>query len=69
MPDVVSRDNIARGLKGVYIDTTETSFIDGEAGELYYRGYRIHDLAEQCTFEEVAYLLLFGKLLTKLELE
>ena len=69
MPDVVSRDNIARGLKGVYIDTTETSFIDGEAGELYYRGYRIHDLAEQCTFEEVAYLLLFGKLPTKLELE
>ena len=34
-----------RGLKDVYLDTTESSFIDGEEGVLLYRGYNIHDLA------------------------
>ena len=68
MQEIVEEENILRGLKGVYVDTTETSFIDGEAGELYYRGYSIHDLAEQSTYEEVAYLLLLGKLPTKSEL-
>jgi 2-methylcitrate synthase/citrate synthase II len=41
---------------------------EGETG-LRYRGYAIADLAEQATFEEVAYLLLFGKLPTRKELE
>ena len=56
---------IERGLKDVYIDKTEASFIDGLAGKLLYRGYNIHDLAEKCTFEEVVYLLLYGDLPTK----
>ncbi len=38
------------------------SFVDGEAGELRYRGYRIEDLAEHSTFLEVAYLLFHGEL-------
>lgn len=40
---------IMKGLKGVYLDTTEASFIDGEEGKLLYRGYNIHDLAEKST--------------------
>ena len=53
---------IAKGLKDVYLDTTESSFIDGQEGKLLYRGYNIHDLAEKSTFEEVVYLLLYGSL-------
>jgi citrate synthase len=60
---------IRRGLNGVYLDTTEASFIDGAVGTLLYRGYNIHDLAEKSTFEEVAYLLLYGKLPTRQELD
>ncbi|MBI4497790.1 MAG: citrate (Si)-synthase [Chloroflexi bacterium] len=59
---------IQPGLKGVYLATTESSFIDGEVGKLLYRGYNIHDLAERSTFEETAYLLLYGKLPTAREL-
>jgi citrate synthase len=40
------------------------TFIDGDKGILRYRGYPIEDLAEKCTFLEVAYLLLFGELPT-----
>ena len=53
---------IMKGLKDVYLDTTKSSFIDGEVGKLLYRGYNIHDLAEKSTFEEVIYLLLYGEL-------
>jgi citrate synthase len=53
---------IMKGLKDVYLDTTEASFIDGQEGKLLYRGYNIHDLAEKSTFEEVVYLLLYGSL-------
>jgi citrate synthase len=38
------------------------TFIDGDRGILRYRGYPIENLAERCTFLEVAYLLLFGEL-------
>jgi citrate synthase len=55
---------IHRGLKGVYFDRSETTLIDGKAGELRYRGYSIHDLAERSTFEETGYLLLHGELPT-----
>ncbi|MBJ6372285.1 citrate/2-methylcitrate synthase [Sedimentitalea arenosa] len=55
---------INRGLKGVYFERSGVSDIDGAAGELSYRGYSIHDLATQSTFEEVCYLLIFGELPT-----
>ena len=60
---------IIKGLKDVYFDTTTSSFIDGQEGKLLYRGYNIHDLAEKSTFEEVVYLLLYGKLPNKQQLE
>ena len=40
-------------------------FIDGERGILEYRGYGIEELAEKSTFIEVAYLLIYGELPTK----
>jgi citrate synthase len=45
------------------------TFIDGDKGILRYRGYAIEDLAEKCTFLEVAYLILFGELPTPPQLE
>lgn len=59
---------IQRGLRDVYLDKTEASFIDGQVGKLLYRGYNIHDLAQQSTTEETIYLLLYGKLPTRKEL-
>src|SRR5512142_2032935 len=41
------------------------TFIDGDRGILRYRGYNIEDLAENCTFLQVAYLLIFGELPTE----
>ena len=45
------------------------TFIDGDKGILRYRGYPIEQLAEKCTFLEVAYLLLHGELPTASQLE
>jgi len=57
-----------RGLREVYIDRTTSSFIDGKIGKLYYRGYNIDDLASNCTFEEVIYLVMIGELPTEKQL-
>ena len=59
---------IQRGLRGVYFDRSPCTFIDGKAGELRYRGYSIHDLAEHSSFEETAWLLLNGDLPSKQQL-
>jgi citrate synthase len=59
---------IHRGLKGVYFDRSPCTFIDGRIGELRYRGYSIHDLAEHSSFEETAWLLLHGELPNKSQL-
>ncbi|HXV10241.1 MAG TPA: citrate synthase [Burkholderiales bacterium] len=45
------------------------TYIDGEAGILQYRGYPIEQLAESCTFLEVAYLILHGELPNRRELD
>ena len=45
------------------------TYIDGDRGVLEYRGYPIEQLAEKCTFLEVAYLLLFGELPNPAELD
>jgi citrate synthase len=45
------------------------TFIDGDKGILRYRGYPIEQLAEKCTFLEVAYLILFGELPTAPQLK
>jgi citrate synthase len=48
--------------------TSEITFIDGEKGILRYRGYPIDQVAEQATFPEVCYLLIYGHLPTQAEL-
>ena len=45
------------------------TFIDGDKGILRYRGYPIEQLAERCTYLEVAYLILYGELPTTSQLE
>ncbi|MHB9028540.1 MAG: citrate/2-methylcitrate synthase, partial [Candidatus Latescibacterota bacterium] len=55
---------VIRGLEGVVAAETDISYVDGVNGDLYYKGYNIHDLADVCTFMEVAYLLLNGELPT-----
>jgi citrate synthase len=54
--------DIRRGLKGVYFERSKVTRIDGRKGELHYRGYSIHDLAEKSSFEETMCLLLDGEL-------
>lgn len=56
------------GLAGVSAGQTSIATVGADGKGLHYRGYSIHDLAEQGTFEETAYLLLYGKLPTKAEL-
>jgi citrate synthase len=68
MTETVEAIKIQRGLKGVYFDRSPCTFIDGKAGELRYRGYSIHDLAEHSSFEETAWLLLNGELPSKQQL-
>ena len=48
---------VPKGLAGVVADDTSVSKVIPEINSLVYRGYKVQDLAEQCTFEEVAYLL------------
>lgn len=69
MTETTEPIKIFRGLKGVYFDRSPCTFIDGRAGDLRYRGYSIHDLAEHSTFEETAWLLLHGELPTRPQLD
>jgi citrate synthase len=56
------------GLEDVVAATSAICYLDGERGVLAYRGYDIHDLATQATFEEVCYLLWHGRLPNRAEL-
>ncbi len=69
MTETTEAIKISRGLTGVYFDRSPCTFIDGRAGELRYRGYSIHNLAEHSTFEETAWLLLHGDLPTAAQLD
>jgi citrate synthase len=57
------------GLEGIVATTSKICYIDGDKGVLSYFGYNIHTLAENATFEEVIYLLWYGKLPTQPELD
>jgi citrate synthase len=57
------------GLRGIPVADTKISAIDGEHGQLIYRGFNVLDLAQNSTFEEVAYLLLLGDLPNRDQLE
>jgi len=58
----MSDDELKKGLEGVLVAESELSYIDGDAGELVYRGYSIDDLAREASYEEVLYLLWHGRL-------
>ena len=57
------------GLRNIEVADTRICSIDGENGKLIYRGYDILDLVSHSTFEETAYLLLFGELPSPDDLE
>ena len=57
-----------KGLEGVVATTSSICYIDGDRGILAYRGIDIHELADNSSFEEVCYLLWYGKLPTRDEL-
>ena len=61
-------EDIRKGLAGVVVDHTAVSKVNPETNSLLYRGYPVQELAANCTFEEVAYLLWHGELPTDAEL-
>lgn len=69
-PDVVDIRSLAKhgiftydpGFLSTASCHSEITYIDGEEGLLYYRGYPIEQLAEHCDFLEVSYLLMYGEL-------
>ena len=65
MPEATAK----AGLEGVIAADSSICYIDGDAGVLSYRGYNIHTLAENATFEETCYLLWKGRLPTQIELD
>jgi citrate synthase len=65
----MAEKEVAEGLQDIVVAESSICYIDGKRGQLVYRGYDIDDLAENSTFEEVAYLLWNGELPTQSELE
>src|SRR5678816_546174 len=65
----MSADKKPGGLAGIVAGETAISTVGKEGVGLTYRGYTIEDLAEQSTFEAVAFLLIYGKLPTASQLE
>ncbi|HVO61866.1 MAG TPA: citrate synthase [Terriglobales bacterium] len=59
----------SKGLEGVVATTSSICYIDGDAGVLAYRGIDIHELADNSTFEESCFLLWFGRLPSRSELQ
>jgi citrate synthase len=57
------------GYKNSGVCKSDITFLDGEEGILRYRGYSIEDLADKANFLEVSYLVIFGELPTKEQLE
>src|SRR5947207_12133718 len=58
-----------KGLEGIVAANSGICYIDGENGILAYRGIDIHELAQNSNFEETCYLLWFGRLPSRLELQ
>ncbi len=64
-----SIEEFKKGLEGTVAGDSKVCLLDGSIGKLEYRGYKIEDLAANCNFEEITYLLLYGKLPTKHDLK
>ncbi|MEM8937505.1 MAG: bifunctional 2-methylcitrate synthase/citrate synthase [Pseudomonadota bacterium] len=62
-------EEVKYGLAGVMADDTAVSKVVPETNSLTYRGYAVQDLATQCRFEEVAYLIWNGELPTQAQLD
>ncbi len=60
--------NYSPGLEGVVAGISTISEINSDNSSLEYRGYNVHDLAEQGCFEQTAYLLVYGTLPNKAQL-
>jgi citrate synthase len=58
-----------KGLEGVVAANSSICYIDGDRGVLAYRGIDVHELADNSTFEETCYLLWYGHLPTRDELQ
>ena len=58
-----------KGYKNTGATTSKITYLDGEKGILRHRGYSIEDLASKSTFTEVSYLLIYGNLPTKDQLD
>ncbi|HEY0669471.1 MAG TPA: citrate synthase [Sphingobacteriaceae bacterium] len=67
--DLTGYVTLDSGYKNTGATKSAITFLDGEKGILKYRGYPIEQLAEKSSFIEVAYLLLYGNLPTKTELD
>lgn len=67
--DTTKPPTYSPGLEGVLAGETALCHVDEGEGGLRYRGYAVSELADKATFEEVAHLLLFGKLPTRKELK
>ncbi len=63
----MTTQTLVAGLAGIPAAESSVGFINGQEGILEYRGVSIQELADHSTYEETAYLLLFGKLPTKAE--
>ena len=59
----------SKGLRGVEAGSTSICTVGENGKGLLYRGYDVVDLSEDCIFEEICYLLLYGKLPNKFELK
>ena len=66
MSEVKVKKSVA--LSGVEAGTTALSTVGHSGNDLHYRGYDIKDLAENCEFEEVAFLIIYGELPNKTQL-
>lgn len=60
MSEIKSKKSVA--LSGIEAGSTALSTVGQSGNDLHYRGYDIKDLAENCEFEEIAFLLIYGEL-------
>ena len=62
-------DDVKKGLLGIVVDETTISQVMPDINSLTYRGYAVQDLCDNCSFEEVAYLILNKELPNKTKLK
>src|SRR5215831_1214790 len=68
-PEAMPKPKKSVALSGVPAGNTALCTVGRTGNDLHYRGYDILDIADQCQYEEIAYLLIHGKLPNRTELE